>query len=95
MLDDIKKALWSTADKLRANMDAAEYKHLVLGLIFVKYISDTFAARRSELERRFNDPSDEINATLAPNCLTANSVNLLTWCLPLVLVKMPAMRVMY
>jgi type I restriction-modification system DNA methylase subunit len=39
MLDDIKKALWSTADKLRANMDAAEYKHLVLGLIFVKYVS--------------------------------------------------------
>jgi YHS domain-containing protein len=46
MLDDIKKTLWATADKLRANMDAAEYKHLVLGLIFVKYISDTFAARR-------------------------------------------------
>ena len=43
MLDDIKKTLWATADKLRANMDAAEYKHLVLGLIFVKYISDTFA----------------------------------------------------
>ena len=42
MLDDIKKKLWATADKLRANMDAAEYKHLVLGLIFVKYISDTF-----------------------------------------------------
>ena len=41
MLDDIKKTLWATADKLRANMDAAEYKHLVLGLIFVKYISDT------------------------------------------------------
>lgn len=32
MLDDIKKTLWATADKLRANMDAAEYKHLVLGL---------------------------------------------------------------
>ena len=44
MLDDIKKTLWATADKLRVNMDAAEYKHLVLGLIFVKYISDTFAA---------------------------------------------------
>jgi type I restriction enzyme M protein len=42
MLDDIKKTLWAAADKLRANMDAAEYKHLVLGLIFVKYISDTF-----------------------------------------------------
>jgi len=36
MLDDIKKALWATADKLRANMDAAEYKHLVLGLMFVQ-----------------------------------------------------------
>jgi len=50
---------WSAADKLRANTDAAEYKHLVLGLIFVKYISDTFAARRSELSRRFADPKDD------------------------------------
>lgn len=45
MLEDIKKTLWATADKLRANMDAAEYKHVVLGLIFVKYISDTFQTR--------------------------------------------------
>jgi type I restriction enzyme M protein len=59
MLDDIKKTLWATADKLRANMDAAEYKHLVLGLIFVKYISDTFAARRAEVVARLADPSDE------------------------------------
>ncbi len=59
MIDDIKKTLWATADKLRANMDAAEYKHLVLGLIFVKYISDTFAARRAELNRRFADPADD------------------------------------
>jgi len=59
MLDDIKKTLWATADKLRANMDAAEYKHLVLGLIFVKYISDTFDARRAELVKRFADESDE------------------------------------
>ncbi|WP_205125652.1 type I restriction-modification system subunit M [Pseudomethylobacillus aquaticus] len=59
MLEDIKKTLWATADKLRANMDAAEYKHLVLGLIFVKYISDTFAARRAELQRRFADPADD------------------------------------
>jgi type I restriction enzyme M protein len=59
MIDDIKKTLWATADKLRANMDAAEYKHLVLGLIFVKYISDTFAARRIELARRFADKSDD------------------------------------
>ena len=59
MLDDIKKTLWATADKLRSNMDAAEYKHVVLGLIFLKYVSDTFSARRSELERRFADPKDE------------------------------------
>jgi type I restriction enzyme M protein len=59
MLDDIKKTLWAAADKLRAQMDAAEYKHLVLGLIFVKYISDTFAARRAELAGRFADPKDD------------------------------------
>jgi type I restriction enzyme S subunit len=59
MLDDIKKTLWATADKLRANMDAAEYKHLVLGLIFLKYVSDTFAARRAELIRRFADEADD------------------------------------
>ena len=59
MLDDIKKTLWATADKLRANMDAAEYKHLVLGLIFVKFISDTFAARRTEVAARLADADDE------------------------------------
>ena len=59
MLDDIKKTLWATADKLRANIDAAEYKHLVLGLIFVKYVSDTFAARRAELSQRFADENDD------------------------------------
>lgn len=68
MLEDIKKTLWATADKLRANMDAAEYKHLVLGLIFVKYISDTFAARRAELTTRLTNPADDYyfaNATSA------------------------------
>jgi hypothetical protein len=41
--------LWLTADKLRNNMDAAEYKHVVLGLIFLKYISDTFEEHRRRL----------------------------------------------
>ncbi|MGV8898285.1 MAG: type I restriction-modification system subunit M [Burkholderiaceae bacterium] len=59
MIEDIKKTLWATADKLRANMDAAEYKHIVLGLIFVKYISDTFQTRRAELTRKFADASDD------------------------------------
>ncbi|MDD1745815.1 MAG: type I restriction-modification system subunit M N-terminal domain-containing protein [Candidatus Methanoperedens sp.] len=37
-----EEKLWQTADKLRNNMDAAEYKHVFLGLIFLKYISDAF-----------------------------------------------------
>lgn len=59
MIQDIKKTLWAAADKLRANMDAAEYKHLVLGLIFVKYISDSFAAHRAELTKRFADENND------------------------------------
>jgi type I restriction enzyme M protein len=41
--------LWEAADKLRGSMDASEYKHVVLGLIFLKYISDSFEQRRQEL----------------------------------------------
>ncbi|MBL6808979.1 MAG: SAM-dependent DNA methyltransferase [Litoricola sp.] len=41
MTEDIKVTLWKSADKLRAQMDAAEYKHIVLGLIFLKYISES------------------------------------------------------
>jgi type I restriction enzyme M protein len=46
------EALWQAADKLRGSVDAAEYKHVVLGLIFLKYISDAFATRRTELAAR-------------------------------------------
>jgi len=42
--------LWKTADALRGSMDAAEYKHVVLGLIFLKYISDAFEEYHAELE---------------------------------------------
>src|SRR5438876_349249 len=44
--------LWQTADALRNNMDAAEYKHVVLGLIFLKYISDAFEAKHAELDKQ-------------------------------------------
>ena len=47
-IDEAK--LWGMADALRNNMDAAEYKHVVLGLIFLKYISDAFEAKHAELE---------------------------------------------
>ena len=42
--------LWQMADALRGSMDAAEYKHVVLGLIFLKYISDAFEERHACLE---------------------------------------------
>lgn len=57
---DFKKILWATADKLRNNMDAAEYKHVVLGLIFLKYISDAFLERFNTLKAdEYADPEDK------------------------------------
>ena len=44
-----EQKLWQAADKLRSNMDAAEYKHVVLGLIFLKYISDAFTELHKKL----------------------------------------------
>ncbi len=46
-----EQTLWQAADKLRGNMDASDYKHVVLGLIFLKYISDAFQERYSELKQ--------------------------------------------
>lgn len=51
--------LWAAADKLRGNMDAAEYKHVILGLIFLKYISDAFLEKHAELEKKTADPKSE------------------------------------
>ncbi|MFZ3385241.1 MAG: class I SAM-dependent DNA methyltransferase, partial [Candidatus Methanoperedens sp.] len=56
-----EEKLWQTADKLRNNMDAAEYKHVVLGLIFLKYISDAFEEKNQFLTRESvlgADPED-------------------------------------
>jgi type I restriction enzyme M protein len=51
--------LWAAADKLRGHMDAAEYKHVVLSLIFLKYISDAFEERHVNLETELSDPKSE------------------------------------
>jgi type I restriction enzyme M protein len=51
----IEKQLWLAADKLRKNIDAAEYKHIVLGLIFLKYISDSFEELHKKLEAGVGD----------------------------------------
>jgi type I restriction enzyme M protein len=59
--EPIEKQLWKAADKLRKNIDAAEYKHVVLGLIFLKYISDAFEALYARLmaeEHLGADPED-------------------------------------
>lgn len=48
--NELEKSLWAAADKLRSNMDAAEYKHIVLGLIFLKYISDAFNDLHEQLK---------------------------------------------
>lgn len=60
--EPLEKQLWSAADKLRKNIDAAEYKHVVLGLIFLKYISDSFEslfARLREGKGEFEDADPE------------------------------------
>ncbi len=44
-----EEKLWQAADALRANMDAAEYEHVVLGLVFLKYVSDAFEEQHSRL----------------------------------------------
>ena len=54
-----EEVLWKAADKLRNNMDAAEYKHIVLGMIFLKYISDAFDERRKKLEIEVANPKSE------------------------------------
>ena len=54
-----EERLWTAADKLRGTMDASEYKHVVLGLLFLKYISDAFLERYQKLQSEaYADPED-------------------------------------
>lgn len=57
---ELDAKLWATADKLRNNLDAAQYKHAVLGLIFLKYVSDAFDARRAAVEADLKDPNSDL-----------------------------------
>jgi len=56
--ESIEITLWKSADKLRKNIDAAEYKHVVLGLVFLKYISDSFEEKHNELLTQIKDGAD-------------------------------------
>jgi type I restriction enzyme M protein len=56
---DFKQTLWKAADKLRDQMDPAEYKHIVLGLIFLKYISDSFSAQKEKIKEMVTNPDSD------------------------------------
>lgn len=60
----LEQRLWDAADTLRGNQEPSEYKHVVLGLIFLKYISDRFEARRRDIEVALSDPN---SADYVPN----------------------------
>ncbi|MDX4945936.1 class I SAM-dependent DNA methyltransferase [Providencia manganoxydans] len=60
-LNELDNKFWKAADKLRSNMDAANYKHVVLGLIFLKYVSDAFEARQKELIKLFSEEGNPDN----------------------------------
>jgi len=60
-----EQKLWITADKLRSNMDAAEYKHVVLGLIFLKYISDAFNEVYEELKKDPTSNPEDVDEYIA------------------------------
>src|SRR5208282_6512653 len=55
-----EEKLWQAADKMRGHMDPGEYKHVALGLIFLKYISDAFSERGQYLAKAAADPKSEM-----------------------------------
>ncbi len=58
-LTDLEKKLWNAADKLRSTLDASQYKHTVLGLVFLKYVSDSFYIRQDQLKQQFQNPDHD------------------------------------
>lgn len=58
-LKELEAKLWNAADKLRSTLDASQYKHAVLGLIFVKYVSDAFKLRQDEIKAALTNPDNE------------------------------------
>lgn len=57
--NDLEKKLWTAANKLLPSLDAAVYKHIVLGLLFIKYVSDAFEERQTELRGQFKNPDHD------------------------------------
>ena len=65
-LKELDVKLWASADRLRNNLDAANYKHVVLGLIFLKYVSDAFEERQQELRNLFIEDNSDDNIYYMP-----------------------------
>jgi len=65
-LNALDTKLWKAADKLRNSIDAANYKHVVLGLIFLKYVSDSFEERQNELRHLFTVDNSDDNIYFMP-----------------------------
>ncbi len=66
-MKELKDTLWKAADKLRGSMDASQYKDIVLGLVFLKYVSDSFTARREQLRGElveFGIPEEQLEKEL-------------------------------
>ena len=63
----IETQLWSAADTLRGNVDASEYKHVVLGLLFLKYISDAFEELHTKLQQEPGADPEDRDGYLAEN----------------------------
>ena len=58
---ELKDTLWKAADKLRGSMDASQYKDVVLGLVFLKYVSDAFTARASALTAELTEEGYDLS----------------------------------
>jgi type I restriction enzyme M protein len=69
-INELEKTLWLAADKLRNNMDAAEYKHVVLGLIFLKYISDSFNSLETMFKDEIGDNWENQSGAVKDICLS-------------------------
>lgn len=65
-LKELDGKLWSAADRLRNNLDAANYKHVVLGIIFLKYVSDAFEERQNKLRQLFTQDNSDDNFYYMP-----------------------------
>jgi type I restriction enzyme M protein len=58
--EEFKNALWAAANKLRGSVSAAEYKYPVLGLVFLKYVSDLFEAQAGKIRSDLADPKSDL-----------------------------------